>query len=175
VSETLGPVTRHHVHSRPHLRRPLQSERHLRLRPQPPLSLDASRRLLGSAAHRRDRGCRSPARFAWQHRQCRRDAAVRLARPVLPLGTGAHLLPDVRDHGRRYRRPRRRRGGSDRGRRHRRARRDVWRADQWRLDEPCSLNRPGPRVGKPACPLALHRRADLRGIARGARLPVRAR
>jgi hypothetical protein len=58
-------------------------------------------------------------------------------------GCGAIMvLPDVRDHGRRYRHPCDRRGGGDRGRRHCRARRDVRRPGQLCLDESCSLDRP---------------------------------
>ena len=83
-----------------------------------------------------------------------------IARTGVPVGDRAHLLPDVRDHGRRHRHARRRRGGGYRDRRHRRARRDVRRPDHRRLDEPGSLDWPGARLGQPPRPLALHTGAD---------------
>ena len=56
-----------------------------------------------------------------------------LRRPGVPVGGRAHLLPHVRDHGRRHRHPRRRRGGRDRDRRDGRPGRHVRRADHRRL------------------------------------------
>ena len=86
---------------------------------------------------------------------------------VVPLGARDELLPDVRDHGRRHRHPRGRRGRGDRDRRHGRPRRHVRRPDLRRLDEPGPLARPRTRLRRPARALALHRRARL-GAALGA-------
>ena len=72
------------------------------------------------------------------------------------------LLPDVRDHGRRHRHPRRRGGGRDRDRRHGRTRRDVRRSDHRRIHEPGPLDRAGARLRRSARALALHRRARSR-------------
>ena len=94
------------------------------------------------AARRRARRGRDPARLARRPGSRRRDAPFGLAGAVVPLGVRAHVLPDVRDHGRRHRHARGRRGGRDRDRRHRRPRRDVRRPDLRRLDEPGPLLRP---------------------------------
>jgi aquaporin NIP len=58
---------------------------------------------LARPVRRRDRRRRDPARLARQHRPRRRDPALRLARPIVPLGTRDELLPHVRDHGRGHR------------------------------------------------------------------------
>ena len=115
----------------------------LRVRAHPPLPVAARRRLLGRAARGRAARGGAPARLARRHRRtsaprCRpaRQAQSFLWELVLTL------LPDVRDHGRRHRHARRRRGGGDRDRRHGRPRRDVRRPDLRRLDEPGALARP---------------------------------
>ena len=94
---------------------------------------------------------------------------------VVPLGDGADRVPDVRDHGRRHRHARGRRGRRDRGRRHGRSRRAVRRPDLGGLDEPGPLARPGARLGRPALPLDLPDGAVPRSRARRGRLPARAR
>ena len=89
----------------------------LRLRAHAALPLAARLALLGGAVRRCD--CRSalPSRLARQHRPRRRHASVRLADAVVHVGAAADLRPDVRDHGRRHRYSRGRRGGGDRDRR----------------------------------------------------------
>ena len=113
---------------------------------------------------------------------------VGLAGSVVPLGAGADLLPDVRDHGRRDRHARGRRGGGDRDRRHGRPRRDVRRPDLRRLDEPGALDRPGAsspatctrsgstssrRSSAPRSPLSptSSSAASMRNVRRALRLP----
>ena len=62
-----------------------------------------------------------PARLARKHRRTSGRRSRPARRAVVPLGAGADRVPDVRDHGRRHRHARSRRGGGDRGRRRRSA------------------------------------------------------
>ena len=59
--------------------------------------------LLGRPARGRAPGGGDPARLARKHRPRRRHLPDRLGRTGVPLGGGALVLPDVRDHGRRHR------------------------------------------------------------------------
>ena len=136
----------HDLRRRPHLRRPLQSRRHLRVCRSPATSpgrasplywaaqlagaLAAALVLRGSLGNIAHVGATLPSR---------------IRRPGVPVGGGADVLPDVRDHGRRHRHPSGGRGGRDRDRRHRRPGRDVRRPNHRRLDEPRPLARPGHR------------------------------
>ena len=165
------------LRGRPHLRRALQPGGHVRVRAHPPLPVAARRRLLGRAARRRGRRRRAPARA--------RSATSRTSARRCPSGSQGQsflwelvltLLPDVRDHGRRHRHARGRRGGRDRDRRHGRPRRDVRRPDLRRLDEPGALARA--RRSSPAtCTRSgsTSSRPVLGAVARRARLPARPR
>ena len=163
------------LRGRAHLRGALQPSGHVLVRAQPALSLAARLCLLGRPDPRRAHRRGDPPRLARQHRPRRRHAPLRLPGSVVSLGARAQLLPDVRDHGRRHRHPRRRRSRRDRRRRHRRPRRDVRRPDLRCLDEPRPLDRAGPRQRRPPRALALHPRARDRRRPRRAHLPAHPR
>ena len=154
---------------RPRLGRALQSGRVVRVRAHPPLPVAARVRLLGRAGRRaRCSPRRSCARRSATSPHVGATLPSGLDRPVVPLGGRPDALPDVRDHGRRDRHARGRRGGGDRDRRHGRPRRDVRRPDLRRLDEPGALARPGDRLRRPARALDLPRwrRSSVRRSAR---------
>ena len=81
-----------------------------------------------------------------QPADARGDRAQRRGRERARLRADADRLPDVRDHLRRYRHARGRRGGGDRDRRYRGPRCTLRRSGHRRIDEPGALVRPGARV-----------------------------
>ena len=131
---------------RPHFGRALQPRRLVCVCADAPLFLDAAARLLGCSAVGRAARCSNSARLARQPRSRRRDPSRRLAGASVPVGGGADVLLDVRDHecGDRY--ARRRRGCGNRDRRHSRSRRDARRACHRRIDESGALARSGARL-----------------------------
>ena len=100
----------------------------------------------------------APPRLSRRRRRDRAHGACGLRRAVLPLRARAHVLPDVRDHGRCDRHEGRRRGRRSRDRRHRCARGARRRADLRRLDESRPLVRPSGRRGRAWLALDLPRR-----------------
>ena len=158
----------HDLCGRAHLGRPLQPGGHVRVRADTPLPLAAGGGLLAGAAGGRAGGGAGAARLARERGACGSDAAQRLRRAGVSVGERAHVLPDVRDHGRGHRHARGRRGGSDRGRRDGRSRRAVRRPDLRRLDEPRSLAGSGARRRRLHGHLGVHRSAAARAAVAAA-------
>ena len=156
------------LRGRAHLRRPLQPGRQLRLRADAATSPGRASPPTG----RRNSSARSRRRCCCAPRSATSRTSAPRCRPAptasVPLGGRPHLLPDVRDHGRRDRHPRGRRSRRDRDRRHGRARRPVRRPDHRRVDEPGPLPRPCVRRRRARTRSGIYLFAPLLGAALGA-------